>query len=198
MRHTEGDSKLAAQQFILTGGSILDATEIALKTPEAQRMIEITNQLAVDIRNIIKTATSVEQLIRQEQILQQVDELSAQTEGDKASIKFAKTDYEQLALIVQQMLHKPNEYILNNKTIKETRANYRKQPKSRGPQQIRANKERLSDRASFLPKELRSVWNARIELAEKTEALLHELHDSIVLNYEQGLKATEENEDSEL
>lgn len=185
MNRTKDDLKLATQQVLHTGSVIIDATAVALKTPAALLMIEITNQLAEEIREVIKNAVSVEQLIRQEQVLQQVDELSAQTEGDRASVKFAKTDYVQLSLIVRQMLGDPEAYILNNVMIKETRADYRKQPKSRGPQQIRANKERLADRAAFSPKELREIWNARIELADKTEAMLRELHDSVVANQEE-------------
>lgn len=156
------------------------------QTPEAVEAIENDKRLAVFITASMDKANSVEELIRQEMVLQRLDRSLAQSEQDKSSIENAERDYRKLAKIVDQMRRSPAEYFEANLSLRETRDDFRKIPRARGPEQINANKARLQNRALFAPEEQRAVWKARIALADKTMTMFRTLHDILAKNHEKN------------
>ena len=154
------------------------------QTPEAVEAIENDKRLAAFITASMDKANSVEELIRQEMVLQRLDRSLAQSEQDKSSIENAERDYRKLAKIVDQMRRNPAEYFEANLSLRETRDDFRKMPHARGPEQINANKARLQNRALFAPEEQRAVWKARVKLADKTMTMFRTLHDTLAKNHE--------------
>ncbi len=154
------------------------------QTPEALEAIENDKRLAAFITALMDKASSVEDLVRQEMVLQRLDKLLAQSEQDKSSIENAERDYRKLAKIVEQMRRNPAEYFEANLSLRETRDDFSKMPRARGPEQINANKTRLQNRALFAPEEQRAVWKARIALADKTMVMFRALHDRLAKNHE--------------
>ncbi len=102
------------------------------QTPEALEAIENDKRLAVFITASMDKANSVEELIRQEMVLQRLDRSLAQSEQDKSSIENAERDYRKLAKIVDQMRRSPAEYFEANLSLRETRDDFRKIPRARG------------------------------------------------------------------
>lgn len=165
--------------FVLGDASAL-AAEKARKTTAARRAIKQNELFASEILQAIAQATTIEQLIRHEQALQTIDARSAVSDADRNSILIAKKEYEQLSGTVEQMRRSPGDYIRTNLTIKESKSDYRIMPRSRGLQQISANRARLQNRAAFTQPDQKAIWDARIKLAAKTESMLKTLHNSVV------------------
>jgi hypothetical protein len=123
-------------------------------------------------------------LIQYEVALQQLDERSAHNEQDITSIRNAQRDYRQLAETISQMRRNPDEYLRANVAMHDTGGDIRKMPRGR-IQQIHANMARLRNRAAFSLEEEHTIWNARIQLAEKTAEMLRDIHNVVVKEHEQ-------------
>lgn len=169
-----------------------NAVEKARDTPAAKTAAIRNQELATFILQETKEAATVEDLIYLEMALQKYDFLTAQTAADQKSIKNARIDYKQLTDCIHQMRTDPEAYFFANQSSRETGGDFRKQPKSRGPQQISGNKARMQNRASFAPADQWAVWDARIQLASRTEAMLRTLHKALVENHERLLNAREQ------
>lgn len=179
----------------ILGHLIINAHHAAEKvrlSREAKKAAKRNEELAIFILQKTEESVNIEDLIQLESALQEYDILTAQSPADRQSIKNAQRDYGQLVALVKQMRKDPEAYFLANESIKETNGDYRKLPKVRGPQQISGNKTRLQNRAAFVPTDQRGVWEARIQLASRTEAMLRTLHKSLAANHERLLKAREQ------
>ena len=169
-----------ARQLVPWLADSIEAQEKMRRSPEAKMAIERQNELAEAILRAIDDARTVEDAIHTEMVLQRLDKSLAQTERDRTGIENAERDYRQLAETVEQMRGDPEAYFKANLSIRETGGDFRKIPRSRGLQQISANKARMLNRASFAPEEQRNVWEARAGLAGKTESMLRAFHNTLV------------------
>ncbi len=183
-------TKLARHMVPLLANSI-ELQGKMRRSYEAQKAIESQNTLAREILQATDDAKTIEDVIHCEMVLQRLDKTLAQTERDRTGIENAERDYKQLAETVQQMRKDPEAYFRANLSIRETGGDFKKIPRSRGLQQISANKARMQNRASFAPEEQRNVWEARVKLAEKTEGMLRTFHNNLVKNRESLLKDRE-------
>ncbi len=171
------------------------AVEKARLSRDAKNAASRNQELATFIRQRTDAATTIEDLLHLEMTLQKHDFLTAQTAADRQSIKNAQADYRQLVVGINQMRTDPKAYLVANQSSKETGGDFRKLPKSRGPQQISGNKARLQNRASFVSADQRIVWDARLHLASCTEIMLRALHKNLIAEYGQFLKVREQSTD---
>lgn len=192
MSRTKSDK--AHDDFVAAVTNAVVATNTARRSSEMQTAIEQSKYLAAIIISSAGKAATVEQLTWQEMALQSLDVLMAHSEQDRAGIRNAQRDYMQVIKTVEQMRQSPQEYFRANESLKETGGDFKKMPRSRGLQQIQGNKARMQNRASFTPEEQQAIWQARITLAEKTEASLRELHNTLVIDHERLLKIRKGNE----
>lgn len=163
----------------------------ARQTPEAQKARDATENFSATIYNAIDNAKTVEDLVNLEMALQEIDKTQTSSEKDMTGIENAQRDYRQLAATVEQMRRTPQEYFEANLSMKETAGDFKKMPRSRGLQQISGNKTRMQNRSSFAHEDDRKIWDARIVLADKTEAMLKTLHNNLAKNYERRLQIEE-------
>lgn len=176
----------AGRRFFRLASRHIDAEKKMRQTPEAKQVEKSRNTLVESVLNAIDSAETIEDLIHYEMVLQRVDELSAHSPQDKASIKNAQRQYWQLSETIAQMRRNPYEYFRANISLGGTDGDFRKIPRSR-IQHIHSNVTRLRNRASFAFEEERTIWNARLKLAKKTEEMLRALHKSLAEKYEQRL-----------
>lgn len=176
----------AGRRFFRLASRHIDAEKQMRQTPEAKQVEKSRNTLAESVLNAIDSAEAVEDLIHYEMVLQRVDELSAQSPQDKASIKNAQRQYWQLSETVAQMRRNPYEYFRANMALGGTDGGFWKIPRVR-IQHINSNVTRLRNRASFALEEERNFWNVRLKLAEKTKEMLRTLHKSLAEEYEPKL-----------
>ncbi len=161
----------------------IESLEEMRQTPEAKKAIQTRNALANLILETVERSETIESLIHCEAVLQQLDERSAHSKQDKSSIENAQRDYRQLSATVAQMRRNPDEYFQANIALRDTGGDFRKLPRGR-IQQIHANIARLRNRAAFAPEEEVHIWEARIQLAEKTAEMLRTMHKQLVKEYE--------------
>lgn len=178
-------SDKANQDFVKLVGHGIDFLKAMRKTPEAQKVIANRNELADRILQAIAEAETIEDLLEYEIALQRLDEYSAHDPQDLTSIKNAQRDYRQLTETISQMRRNPEEYLRANMGMHDTGGDIRKMSRGR-IQQIYSNLTRLRNRAAFSPAEERHLWDARIQLAEKTAEMLRTMHENIVEKYEEA------------
>ncbi len=177
-RHDSVDGEADYKFFRLVALGI-ESLEEMRQTPEAKKAIQSRNALAnLILETVVERTETIESLIHCEAVLQQLDERSARSKQDKTSIENAQRDS-----TVAQMRRNPDEYFQANVALRDTGGDFRKLPRGR-IQQIHANIARLRNRAAFAPEEEVNIWEARIQLAEKTAEMLRAMHKQLVKEYE--------------
>lgn len=171
-------------EFLFVALTAANAAHKMRESSVAKRAARRNYEFAEFILGKIEQAEEIEDLIRFEMLLQKNDILIAQTDSDRQSIKNAQKEYRQLIITIGQMREDPDGYFLANLSLKETDGDFRKLPKSRGPQQINANRARLQNRAMFSGDDQRAIWEARVAMAVRTVYLLLELHKKLVARRE--------------
>jgi hypothetical protein len=164
------------------------ATVKSRETAAMRRADEARRRMAGYILERMDRAGRVEDLIRQEMVLQKMDLLAAQSEQDRKSIDCARLDYRQIDASIRQMRRNPDEYFRGNMAMREIGGDFRRFPRSRGLRQLAANRARFRDRAAFLPGSESVIWYARVRLADKTEVMLRKLHRELAESFERKLE----------
>jgi hypothetical protein len=181
-----------AGNFAASASNMDSRLQQARETPEMKAYRESRVNFANDIVTATENAKSVEALVYIEMLHQDIDERNAKTAKDKTSVENAKREYKQILETLGQMRKRPDQYFSANLSIKETRGDFKKMPRSRGLQQLDGNMTRLENRSSFASEEDLKVWDARIALVGKTKSMLKTLHNDLVAKYERKLKMQEQ------
>ncbi len=166
--------------FLLTqSASLVDSAKAKMPaTPEAANYRNLQAEFTEIIVAATNSAKRVEDLVRLEMALQEMDKDLAHTEQERGSIDKAQTAYRELAHTLDQMRNSPEEYLKANLSISSQ--DVMKMPDVRGPMKIRGNKARLRNRAMFSTEEDGNFWTARVGAADRTESLLRALHRDVI------------------
>ncbi len=152
------------------------------QSEEFKGMLEKAREIVAPILNMAKNGDTVEDLLEYEVHLQSMDRFlnPNPTPSEKAYLKNAEAGYKMIARAVGQMRKNPKQYFEANQSLKEVGDDFRKFPTTRLSTHIKANVQRLQNRALDLTEPKKAILRARILLAKATLKKLRELHECVV------------------
>lgn len=177
------------RKFTALAVRVKTTSNLVRRSERSKQADEARRKMANYILERVAKASRIEDLVRQEMTLQRLDLLAAETEEDRKSVESARTDYKQIDGTIRQMRRNPDEYFQGNMGMRDVGEDFKKFPRSKGLQQLAANRARFRNRAAFLPATDRLIWDARIKLADETERRLKKLHRDLARLFQRKREA---------